>query len=150
MEYNLGLRNTWWGLILPYVALNLPWGLLIMRGAFSSLPTDIKDAAIIDGCNEYQMWWRVLVPINLPSLAAATIITFVFAWQEYMFASTLMTKNEWQTLPVGIVWLRDELQTLVMGRIGATVIISILPVLILFFIFRRFFIEGLSEGMLKG
>jgi ABC-type glycerol-3-phosphate transport system permease component len=150
MEFELGLRNTWLGLIFPYVALNLPWGLLIMRGAFSAMPIDIKDAAIIDGCNEYQMWWRVLVPINTPSLAAATIITFVFAWQEYMFASTLMTKNEWQTLPVGIVWLRDELQTLVMGRIGATVIISVLPVLILFFIFRRFFIEGLSEGMLKG
>jgi ABC-type glycerol-3-phosphate transport system permease component len=150
MEYTLGLRNTWLGLILPYVALNLPWGLLIMRGAFSTIPTDIRDAAIIDGCNEFQMWWRVLVPINTPALAATTIITFVFAWQEYMFASTLMTKNEWQTLPVGIVWLRDELQTLVMGRIGATIIISILPVLILFFIFRRFFIEGLSEGMLKG
>jgi ABC-type glycerol-3-phosphate transport system permease component len=150
MEYTLGLRNTWLGLILPYVALNLPWGLLIMRGAFSTIPTDIRDAAIIDGCNEFQMWWRVLVPINTPALAATTIITFVFAWQEYMFASTLMTKNQWQTLPVGIVWLRDELQTLVMGRIGATIIISILPVLILFFIFRRFFIEGLSEGMLKG
>jgi len=67
-----------------------------------------------------------------------------------MFASTLMTNNTWQTLPVGIVWMRDELQTLVMGRIGAMVIVTILPVLILFFIFRDFFIEGLSEGMLKG
>ncbi|RKX78469.1 MAG: carbohydrate ABC transporter permease [Spirochaetes bacterium] len=150
MEYYIGLRNTWLGLILPYVALNLPWGLLIMRGAFSTIPTDIRDAAIIDGCHEFQMWYRVLIPINKPALAATTIITFVFAWQEYMFASTLMSRNEWQTLPVGIVWLRDELQTLVMGRIGATIIISIIPVLILFFAFRRFFIEGLSEGMLKG
>jgi ABC-type glycerol-3-phosphate transport system permease component len=150
MEYNLNLRNTWLGLILPYVALNLPWGLLIMRGAFSTIPTDIRDAAIIDGCSELQMWARILVPINTPALAATTIITFVFAWQEYMFASTLMTKNHWQTLPVGIVWLRDELQTLVMGRIGATIVVSILPVLLLFFVFRRFFVEGLSEGMLKG
>ncbi|MCF7914524.1 MAG: carbohydrate ABC transporter permease [Spirochaetaceae bacterium] len=150
MEYEIGLQNTWLGLIFPYVALNLPWGLLIMRGAFSTIPLDIRDAAIIDGCTEIQMWRRILVPINRPALAATTIITFVFAWQEYMFASTLMTKNEWQTLPVGIVWLRDELQTLVMGRVGAMVIVTILPVLILFFIFRDFFIEGLSEGMLKG
>ncbi|MFO7731824.1 MAG: carbohydrate ABC transporter permease [Spirochaetia bacterium] len=150
MEYEIGLQNTWLGLIFPYVALNLPWGLLIMRGAFSAIPLDIRDAAIIDGCTEIQMWRKILVPINRPALAATTIITFVFAWQEYMFASTLMTKNEWQTLPVGIVWLRDELQTLVMGRIGAMVIVTILPVLILFFIFRDFFIEGLSEGMLKG
>ena len=122
MEYQLGLQNSWIGLILPYVALNLPWGILIMRGAFSTIPTDLRDAAIIDGCSEFQLWYKVLMPINRPSMAATTIITFVFAWQEYMFASTLMTSNEWQTLPV----------------------------LILFFIFRDFFIEGLSEGMLKG
>ncbi len=150
MEYEIGLQNTWLGLIFPYVALNLPWGLLIMRGAFSTVPLDIRDAAIIDGCTEFQMWRKILVPINRPALAATTIITFVFAWQEYMFASTLMTKNDWQTLPVGIVWMRDELQTLVMGRVGAMVIVTILPVLILFFVFRDFFIEGLSEGMLKG
>ncbi len=150
MEYKLALQNTWLGLILPYVSLNLPWGILIMSGAFSTIPLDMRDAAIIDGCGEFQLWARVLMPITRPSLAATTIITFVFAWQEYMFASTLMTKNSWQTLPVGIVWLRDELQTLVMGRVGAMVIVTILPVLILFFFFRDFFIEGLSEGMLKG
>ena len=150
MEDRLGLQNNWPGLILPYVALNLPWGLLIMRGAFSTIPLDIRDAAIIDGCNEFQLWFRVMLPITKPALAATTIITFVFAWQEYMFASTLMTKNQWQTLPVGIVWLRDELQTLVYGRIGAMVVLTIVPVFILFLAFRNFFIKGLSEGMLKG
>jgi len=150
MEDRLGLQNNWLGLILPYVALNLPWGLLIMRGAFSTIPLDIRDAAIIDGCDEFQLWFRVMLPITKPALAATTIITFVFAWQEYMFASTLMTKNQWQTLPVGIVWLRDELQTLVYGRIGAMVILTIVPVFVLFLAFRNFFIKGLSEGMLKG
>jgi len=150
MEDKLGLQNTWLGLILPYVALNLPWGLLIMRGAFSTIPLDIRDAAVIDGCNEFQLWYRVMLPITRPALAATTIITFVFAWQEFLFASTLMTKNQWQTLPVGIVWLRDELQTLVYGRIGAMIILTILPVFILFVAFRNFFIKGLSEGMLKG
>jgi len=150
MEDKLSLLNSWSGLILPYVALNLPWGLLIMRGAFSTIPLDIRDAAVIDGCNEFQLWYRVMLPITRPALAATTIITFVFAWQEFMFASTLMTKNEWQTLPVGIVWLRDELQTLVYGRIGAMVTLALLPVLVLFIAFRNFFIKGLSEGMLKG
>ncbi len=150
MEDKLSLLNSWSGLILPYVALNLPWGLLIMRGAFSTIPLDIRDAAVIDGCNEFQLWYRVMLPITRPALAATTIITFVFAWQEFMFASTLMTDNQWQTLPVGIVWLRDELQTLVYGRIGAMVTLALLPVLILFIAFRNFFIKGLSEGMLKG
>lgn len=150
MEDWLGLQNNWLGLILPYVALNLPWGILIMRGAFATIPSDIKDAAIVDGCTELQLWFRIMLPMTKPSLAATGIITFVFAWQEYLFASTLMTKNQWQTLPVGIVWLRDELQTLVYGRIGAMIVLSIIPVLIIFLIFKDFFIEGLREGMLKG
>jgi len=150
MEDKIGLRNTWWGLVLPYAALNLPWGLLIMRGAFSTIPLDIRDAAVIDGCNEFQFWYRVMLPITRPALAATSVITFVFAWQEYMFVSTLITKNEWQTLPVGIVWIRDELQTLAYGRVGATIMLSIIPVIILFLVFRNFFIKGLSEGMLKG
>lgn len=150
MEDWLGIRNSWIGLILPYVSLNLPWGILIMRGAFSTIPNDIRDAAIVDGCTEIQMWWRVMVPMTKPSLAATGIITFVFAWQEYLFASTLMTKNRWQTLPVGIVWIRDELQTLVYGRIGAMIVLSIIPVLVIFLVFKDFFIEGLREGMLKG
>jgi len=150
MEDRMGLLNSWPGLILPYVALNLPWGLLIMRGAFSTIPLDIRDAATIDGCNEFQMWWKVLVPITRSAVAATTIITFVFAWQDFLFASTLMTANEWQTLPVGIVWLRDELQTLVYGRIGAMLILSIIPVFVPFILLRDFFVKGLSEGMLKG
>ncbi len=150
MEDHLHLKNSWLGLILPYVALNLPWGLLIMRGSFSTIPLDIRDAAVIDGCGEIRMWWRILVPIARPALAATTIITFVFAWQEFLFASTLMPSNNWQTLPVGIVWMRDELQTVVMGRVGAMIVISIIPVLILFLSLRDFFIKGLSEGMLKG
>ena len=150
MEYNLGLTESYLGLILPYVALNLPWGLLIMRGAFSTIPLDIRDAAIVDGCGEFRMVFQILLPIVRPAFVTTTIITFVFAWQEFMFASTINKKNNWQTLPVGIVWIRDELQTMAMGKVGAAIILSILPVLILFFIFRKFFIEGLSEGMLKG
>ncbi len=150
MEYKMSLTDTYMGLILPYVALNLPWGLLIMRGAFSTIPLDIRDAAIVDGCSEFRMVFQVLIPIIKPAFVTTTIITFVFAWQEFMFASTINKQNEWQTLPVGIVWLRDELQTMAMGRVGAAIILSIIPVLILFLIFRRFFIEGLSEGMLKG
>jgi len=150
MEYRMGLTDTYLGLILPYVALNLPWGLLIMRGAFSTIPLDIRDAAVVDGCGEFRMVFQILLPIIRPAFVTTTIITFVFAWQEFMFASTINKKNEWQTLPVGIVWIRDELQTMAMGKVGAAIILSIIPVLILFFIFRKFFIEGLSEGMLKG
>lgn len=150
MEDTLGITNTWIGLILPYTAIDLPWGLLILRGAFSTIPREMRDAAVIEGAGEFRMWWSVFVPMVKPAIATTTIITFIFAWQEYMFASTLMTSNYWQTLPVGIVFIEKQLQTLVMGRIGAMVVATIVPVLIVFIVFRRFFVEGLSEGMLKG
>jgi ABC-type glycerol-3-phosphate transport system permease component len=150
IEFKLHIRNTWLGLILPYVALNIPWGLLIMRSAFSTIPLEIRDAATIDGCTEFQAWYKVMLPITRPALAATVIITFVFVWQEFLFASTLMTKNVWQTLPVGIVWLRDELQTLAYGRVGAMFILALLPVFVPFILLRDFFVKGLSEGMLKG
>jgi len=148
MEMYLNLRNTWLGLILPYVALNLPWGLLIMRGAFSTIPLDLKDSATIDGCNEFRFVFSISTPILKPALAATTIITFVFVWEEFLFASSINVRN--YTLPVYFKFLLVETQGQEWGKVGAVVIFTILPVLILFLIFRNFFIKGLSEGMLKG
>ncbi len=148
MEMYLNLRNTWLGLILPYVALNLPWGLLIMRGAFSTIPLDLKDSATIDGCSEFRFVFSISTPILKPALAATTIITFVFVWEEFLFASSINVRN--YTLPVYFKFLLVETQGQEWGQVGAVVVVTILPVLILFLIFRGFFIKGLSEGMLKG
>jgi ABC-type glycerol-3-phosphate transport system permease component len=148
MEMYLDLRNTWLGLILPYVALNLPWGLLIMRGAFSTIPMDLKDSATIDGCSEFRFVFSISTPILKPALAAATIITFVFVWEEFLFASSINVRN--YTLPVYFKFLLVETQGQEWGKVGAVVLVTILPVLVLFLIFRNFFIKGLSEGMLKG
>ena len=148
MEMYLNLRNTWLGLILPYVALNLPWGLLIMRGAFSTIPLDLKDSATIDGCSEFRFVFGIATPILKPALAAATIITFVFVWEEFLFSSSINVRN--YTLPVYFKFLLVATQGQEWGRVGAVVAVTILPVLILFLIFCNFFIKGLSEGMLKG
>lgn len=142
------LRNTWLGLILPYVALNLPWGLLIMRGAFSTIPIDLRDAATIDGCGEFRFVFGIVTPILKPAVAAATIITFVFAWEELMFSQTINSRN--YTLPVYFRYLLIETQGQEWGKIGAVVTLTIIPVLVLFIAFRKFFIKGLSEGMIKG
>lgn len=148
MEMYANLRNTWLGLILPYVAINMPWGLLIMRGAFSTIPMDLKDSSTIDGCGEYRFVFRICAPILKPAMAAATIITFVFGWEEFLFASTINIRN--YTLPVYFKFLLVETQGQEWGKVGAVVVVTILPVLVLFLAFRDFFIEGLSEGMLKG
>jgi ABC-type glycerol-3-phosphate transport system permease component len=148
MELYVDLRNTWFGLIFPYVALNLPWGLLIMRGAFSTIPIDIRDAATIDGCGEFRFVFQIVTPILKPAVAATTIITFVFAWEELMFAATINRQN--YTLPVYFRYLLIETQGQEWGKVGAVISLTIIPVLILFLAFRKFFIKGLSEGMIKG
>lgn len=148
MAFYLDLRNTWIGLIIPYVAINLPWGLLIMRGTFSTIPLDLRDAAIIDGCSEFRFVFQICTPILKPSIAATTIITFIFAWEEFMFSSTINMQNF--TLPVYFKYLLIATQGQEWGRVGAVITVTIIPVIILFILFRKFFIRGLSEGMLKG
>jgi ABC-type glycerol-3-phosphate transport system permease component len=150
MEESLNLRNSYIGLILPYVALYLPWGLFLMRGAFRGIPFELEEYARIDGASDFQIWLRVLMPLVKPGLATATIISFVFVWQEFLFAVSLQTESEWQTLPVGIVFIRDELQSLPYHNISTMIVVSLIPIFILFMIFKDFFIRGITEGAIKG
>ncbi len=142
MEDAVGLRNSWPGLILPYVALNLPWALLIMRAAFLAVPQEIVDAARVDGAGEFQTWLRVLVPLTLPGLTTTFLIVFVFIWKEFLYAVTLMTESQWQTLPVGIIQIRAELQSLAFNILSPTIIIALLPIFIVFVLLRNYLMGG--------
>ncbi|HYM91530.1 MAG TPA: carbohydrate ABC transporter permease [bacterium] len=142
MEDALGLRNSWPGLILPYVALNLPWALLIMRSAFLAIPQEIVDAASVDGAGEFQTWLRVLVPLTVPGLTTTFLIVFVFIWKEFLYAVTLMTESEWQTLPVGIIQIRAELQSLVFNILSPTIIVALVPIFVVFILLRNFLVGG--------
>ncbi len=143
MEDALGLRNSWLGLILPYVALNLPWALLIMRAAFIAIPQEIVDAARVDGAGEFQTWLRVLVPLTVPGLATTFLVVFVFIWKEFLYAVTLMTESQWQTLPVGIIQIRAELQSLAFNILSPTIIVALLPIFIVFLLLRNFVMGGI-------
>jgi ABC-type glycerol-3-phosphate transport system permease component len=142
MEDAVGLRNSWPGLILPYVALNLPWALLIMRSAFLAIPQEVVDAAAVDGADEFQTWLRVLVPLTVPGLTTTFLIVFVFIWKEFLYAVTLMTESEWQTLPVGIIQIRAELQSLVFNIISPTIIVTLVPIFVIFILLRNFLMGG--------
>jgi ABC-type glycerol-3-phosphate transport system permease component len=142
MEDTVGLRNSWIGLILPYVALNLPWALLIMRSAFLAIPQEIIDAARVDGAGEFQTWLRVLVPLTVPGLATTFLIVFVFVWKEFLYAVTLMTESQWQTLPVGIIQIKAELQSLAFNVLSPTIIATVLPILVVFLFLRNFLAAG--------
>jgi len=144
------LLDTNLGLILPYVALNLPLAIIIMQSAYRELPGELEEAAYMDGANSFQVWLRVLTPLVITSLAAVTIFTFIAVWEEYMFARTLMIKTSAQTLSVGLPNLKVEAKSWAYGTLSAALTLSLMPTVLVFVVLRKYFIEGLLRGSIKG
>lgn len=144
------LLDTNLGLILPYVALNLPLAIIIMQSAYRELPSELEEAAYMDGANSFQIWLKVLTPLVITSLAAVTIFTFIAVWEEYMFARTLMVKTSAQTLSVGLPNLKVEAKSWAYGTLSAALTLSLMPAILVFVVLRKYFIEGLLRGSIKG
>ncbi len=151
MENRMGLINTHWGLILPYIAINLPMSIFVMRGIFINIPNEIAESAMIDGCNFFQTWSKIMLPLARPGLAVVMIFTFINVWGEFMFARTLSSSPAAQTLSVGITFLRDEASSWQYGTLCSVITLSLIPLLTVFLSMQKYFIEkGLMEGALKG
>ncbi|HHY46863.1 MAG TPA: carbohydrate ABC transporter permease [Firmicutes bacterium] len=150
IEDTLRLLDTNLGLILPYAALNLPLGIFIMQTAYREIPSELEDAAYIDGANAFQTWARVLTPLVVTSLAAVTIFTFVAVWEEYMFARTLMIETSAQTLAVGLPTLKVEAKSWAYGTLSAALTLSLIPIGVVFIVLRKYFVEGVLRGSIKG
>ncbi len=151
MENRLGLVNTHPGLILPYIAINLPMSIFVMRGIFINIPNEIAESGMIDGCNFYQIWSKIMLPLARPGLAVVMIFTFINVWGEFMFARTLSSSPAAQTLAVGITFLRDEASSWQYGTLCSVITLSLIPLLAVFLSMQKYFIEkGLMEGALKG
>jgi ABC-type glycerol-3-phosphate transport system permease component len=150
MEDRINIINTHLGLILPYIAINLPMSIFIMRGNFNSIPNGLMEAATIDGCNFFQVWYKVVMPLAKPAVATIIIFTFINSWGEFMLARTLSYNPSAQTLAVGITFLRDEAASWQYGTLCATITLSLIPLLILFLSMQKYFIKGIMEGALKG
>lgn len=134
------------GLILPF-AVNA-FGIFLMRQAFLTIPKELEEAAVIDGCNVFDIWWKVMIPLVKPALATLAIFTFVGAWSEFLWPSIVLTKQEMYTLPVGI----NHLQGVFSANwryIAAGAIISTIPILVLFLALQRYFIGGTTQGAVK-
>lgn len=135
------------GLILPF-AVNA-FGIFLMRQAFLAIPKEMEEAAFVDGCNVFQIWYKVLLPMVTPTLAVLAIFTFIGSWGEFLWPSIVLTKKALYTLPVGI----NDLQGMFSSNwryIAAGSIISIIPILIFFIAMQRYFISGQTEGAIKG
>ena len=135
------------GLIMPFAV--SAFGIFLMRQAFLGIPREMEEAAIVDGCNVFQVFWKVLLPMVKPSLAVLAIFTFIGSWGEFLWPSIVLTKEAMYTLPVGV----NNLQGMFSSNwrfIAAGSFLSIIPILIFFLSMQRYFISGENEGAVKG
>ena len=135
------------GLILPF-AVNA-FGIFLMRQAFLAIPKEMEEAAFVDGCNVFQIWWKILLPMVKPTLAVLAIFTFIGSWGEFLWPSIVLTKKALYTLPVGV----NDLQGMFSANwryIAAGSIIATIPILIFFIAMQKYFISGENDGAVKG
>lgn len=147
----VGLGNNYLALIIPYTAINLPLTILVMRSFFQKLPKDIEDAAKIDGYSIWGMLINIVLPMTLPALATTGILTFIFAWNEYIFALTFITEEAKKTIPVATAQIGgSNLFDIPYGAIAAATVLGTLPLIILVLFFQRQIVQGLTAGAVKG
>jgi len=149
-EFSLGIWNTRFGVILPYVALFLPIGVWIMRGTFLSMPSELGEAARIDGASELLVFSRVYLPMAKGGIATVTILLFIDVWNELLFASTFVRDSRLANINVGVRLLADEGQSFAFGTLSAVIILSMIPTLVVFIVLQRYYVKGISEGALAG
>ncbi len=135
------------GLILPF-AVNA-FGIFLLRQAFLSIPRELEESAIVDGCNAFQIFYKVLLPLITPSLAVLAIFTFIGSWGEFLWPSIILTNDSLMTLPVGINNLSGAFSANY-RLVAAGSIVSIIPIIIFFLSMQRYFISGKTEGAVKG
>jgi multiple sugar transport system permease protein len=145
----LNLLNTYTALVLPYTVLNLPVCTLVLVSFFQSIPKDLENAAMIDGCTRLGALWRVVVPLAAPGVFTAGILAFVNAWDEFLLALSLNASASMRTLPVGITLYQGEF-TFPWPIISAALVVAIVPVAVLIAVFQERVVGGLTQGGLKG
>jgi multiple sugar transport system permease protein len=146
----IGLLNTRTGLIVINTSFALPFCVWMLKGFFDRIPQEIEEAAMIDGCGTLQALVQVVLPMALPGIFAVAVFSFMVAWDEYLFALTLIGHDPFRTLPPGIVLSFVGQFEIRWGDMMAASIIATVPVLIIFLFFQRYLIQGLTEGAVKG
>ncbi|MBV9547587.1 MAG: carbohydrate ABC transporter permease [Chloroflexi bacterium] len=143
-----GLVNTIPGLILAYVGFSLPFACWLLYGFFLEIPSDVEDSARIDGCSDFGVFWRIVLPLTRPGLAAAAILVFLGTWNEFLFALVLAGRDT-RTLPVYLATFISE-RTVFWGSLFSVASFMVLPCLVLVLLVQRSLVRGLTAGAVKG
>ncbi|MGB1288395.1 MAG: carbohydrate ABC transporter permease, partial [Aggregatilineales bacterium] len=144
-----GLRESLEGLVIIYMSGTLPVALYMLRSYFMTIPPDLEEAALIDGCTEFETIWRITIPLAMPAIASVALYTFMIAWNEFLYAFLFLVgdASRW-TLPLGLQRLDDQ-EVPVSALMAGSLIVSI-PIIVIFFFFERFLTRGLTAGAVKG
>ncbi|MBW7650117.1 carbohydrate ABC transporter permease [Anoxybacillus sp. ST4] len=136
-------------IVLTNIGFNLPITIMILLGFYNALPRELEESAIMDGCSVHRMFFQVILPMTSPVIVTTTIINMIYNWNEFVFVNTFISSDEYKTLTVGIQNFIGQYTT-DWGAIGATLMISVLPILILFFFLSNKIMEGITAGAIKG
>lgn len=146
---HMGLRDSINVLILVYLAQTLPVALYMLRSYFKTLPLEMENAGLIDGCTRFGVIWRIIIPLSAPALASVALYTFMIAWNEFLFAFMFLDTPDKFTLSRGVVQLAGSVHLSKQLVMAASVLVT-LPILFLFLFFERYLVRGMTSGAMKG
>lgn len=146
---DLGVMDSRLGLVLFYVATQLAFVTFLLRGFFESIPRELEEAMLVDGAGVWRIYWNLMLPLARPALATSGIFAFLFAWDEFAWALTIIDDPDKRTLPIAIALFQGQ-HTTAWGLVFAASLVAVVPVLVVFVLFQRYFVSGLQTGALKG
>jgi multiple sugar transport system permease protein len=147
----VGLYDTWPGLIIPYMTFSLPLAIYTLSAFFREIPWELEQAAKVDGATPFQAFRKVIVPLAAPGVFTTAILVFIFAWNDFLFAISLTSTNAARTVPAALAAFPGESQfTQPIGSVAAAAVIVTIPIIIMVLIFQRRIVAGLTAGAVKG
>jgi multiple sugar transport system permease protein len=146
----LGLYNTYWSLILTYPTQLIPFASWLLMGYFRTIPKEIEESAMADGCSRLQILWRMVLPLSVPGLLSAGIFCFTLCWNEFLYALIFMSSGSMKTIPVGVVSDMIKADTLFWGSLMASAVLGSFPIAFLYSFFVKHYVSGLTAGAVKG
>ncbi|MDQ0338816.1 raffinose/stachyose/melibiose transport system permease protein [Caldalkalibacillus uzonensis] len=149
LTQDMGIYDTLWALLGPYIAFSLPVSIFILTQFMQEVPKELEEAAYIDGCGHFSIFWRIMLPLVVPAISTIVIYNFVFLWTEFIFALVLLSSPENMTLPLGLQNFYSEFSINIPGLMAALTLAS-LPILLLFVIAQNKVVKGLTGGAVKG
>lgn len=144
-----GLLSTYLAVILPGIAVGLPFGVYFMQAFFRSLPPELSDSARVDGCSEFQVFWHIVLPLTVPGISSLTIFTSLWTWNAFLMPLIFLNDEAHRTLPMGLMFFQSRYSS-DYALISAGVLITSFPIIVVYLLLQRRFVQGLAAGALKG